>query len=158
MPRGPRPIVLMGGIKDGLLRLQPVQRAQLARALRSWPNIPVVLELKPWKETRRNRANNFLWGVVYKLIAEETGHCDEDLHEYFKKRHNGKTIDITDPLTGVVHEERIGQSTAKLLIKPFSDYIEHVMSDGADLGIVFPEPRAHEEYRDGKTPKRKHAA
>ena len=152
-PRKPKPIVLPVVIGDaGMVfsldkKANDRLRAQFVAAVKSWPHGPAELELRPFEETRRGRANRYYHGVVLKMIAEETGHTADDLHEVFKLRHNSKLV--VDPQTG--EEIRIAQSTAKLTVSEFSDYLERVMTDGAETcGIVFPEPRASEEWRDGK--------
>jgi hypothetical protein len=82
--------------------------------------------------------------VVIKLMAEESGFTKDDLHEWLKLRHNAGVVTALD--TGVMH--RVGQSTAKLSIQAFSEYLEACMVTGAEsLGISFPEPRESEEYR-----------
>jgi hypothetical protein len=52
-----------------------------------------------------------------------------------------------DPGTG--EEVRIGLTTTTLTVPQFSDFIEHVMLDGAEwCGISWPEPRKSEEWRE----------
>ena len=143
----PKPIVVQARIDRGKLILP--NRALLAAAVKRWPDMAVDVEIRPFEETRRGRANRYYRGVVLKLIAEETGHAADDLHEYFKLRHNSKLV--ADPATG--EEIKVPQSTAKLSIQAFSDYLNLVMLDGAELcGIVFPEPRKDEDWR---TPEKK---
>jgi len=150
-PKKPKPIVLPVVISDDgmVFSLDPQAntrlRAQFVAACRKWPNGPAELELRPFEETRRGRANRYYRGVVLRLIAEESGHSADDLHEYFKLRHNSKTV--ADPATG--EELKLAVSTAKLTIQAFSDYLNAVMLDGAEmLGIVFPEPRESEDWRE----------
>ena len=136
---------------EGKLAICPAQKAQLAAALKKWPDIAVDVTIAPFQETRRARANRFLFGVIYKLIAQETGHSVDDLHEYFKARHNSKVIEFLNVETGEMEERRIAQTTTKLSIQEFSDYMERVMVDGAELcGVVFPEPRESEDWRERK--------
>jgi hypothetical protein len=128
------PLVLGGRVGDGgILHLD--NRAQLDRALKhpSWQR-RVTITIAPEEERRRQRANKYYWGVVLKMMAEECGH-------------NSKLV--VEPLTG--EEVKIAQSTAKLTIPEFSVYLERVMLDGSEwLGIVFPEPSKHEEWRQDR--------
>lgn len=142
MPKRPKPLTVQARIEAGALKVP--SKAVLLAALKHWPDGPVDLELRPFEETRRGRANRYYWGVVLKLLASESGYTADDLHEIFKLRHNSKLV--ADPVTG--EEIRIGQSTATLPIQSFSDYLERVILDGAEVyGMTFPEPRESEEYR-----------
>jgi hypothetical protein len=149
----PRPLILSCAKGDGKLfigdgsdRDDQRQRRILAAAIKHLPDGPYELEIRPFEETRRSRANRYLWGCVYKFMAEEMGQSAADVHEIEKLRHNSKLV--IDPANG--EEIRIAQSTSKLTVQEFSQYIDRVMLDGAEfLGITFPEPRASEEYRDG---------
>jgi hypothetical protein len=136
------PLTVSGRVVDGVLHLD--SRKFMDAALRSWGG-RVTVTIAPEEERRRNRANRYYHGVVLKMMAEESGHSADDLHELMKLRHNSKIV--VDPLTG--EETKIGQSTAKLTIPEFSIYLERVMLDGAEwLGIAFPEPRRDEEWRE----------
>ncbi len=106
----------------------------------------VKVTLEPEIERRRARANRYYWGVVLKMMAEETGHTPDQIHEFMKIRHNSSKATITDPLTG--EEVLLPQSTAKLSIADFSVYLERVMLFAAEwLGIVFPDPTPAEDWR-----------
>lgn len=158
MKAKPRVIVVPVVIQDGTLvfALEPRAhrrlRAQFAAAIKGWPNGPAELTLEPFEDTRRARANRYLFGPVYSLILEAmagrvTPALKRDLHEAMKRRHNPQTA--TDPVTG---EEFIyGGSTRTLTVEAFSNFLEAVMLDGAEaFGVVFPEPRATEEWRQGE--------
>lgn len=157
MARKPKPIILPVVIGDeGMVfsldkRANGRLRAQFVAAVKSWPHGAAELELRPFESSRSSRANRFYWGVILKLMAAESGHTAEDLHEVEKMRHLSKVVEIVNPQTGEVEEMRIAGSTARLTISEFSDYMERVMLDGAEMfGIVFPEPTKAEEWRDGK--------
>lgn len=102
--------------------------------------------------TRSEQAHKYYFGVVLKLIAAETGHSIDDLHEVFKAEWNSKTVLWTDPATGEMTERRIPQTTTKLKVSDFYQYVEEVRFYAAEsLGIVTPEPDP--EYwkkREGK--------
>jgi hypothetical protein len=144
MPKPKRPLTLGGRVVGGVLHLD--SRNLFDAALKSWDG-RVTVTIAPEEERRRARANRYMWGCVLKLMAEESGHSVDDLHELMKLRHNSKLV--VDPLTG--EETKIGQSTAKLTIPEFSVYLERVMLDGAEwLGITFPQPRRDEEWRQDR--------
>lgn len=88
--------------------------------------------IEPLKRRRTMSANRYLW-VIYDLIAEHTGHTSEDIHEamklqYLKKRWitlKGRNVEVPG-------------STKLLDTYEFSIYLERVMAEAADLGIVIP--------------------
>ena len=145
-----RPVRMEDGkllLGDGTERSESLQRRLLAGAYKHLPNGPYTLTLAPFEETRRAKANAFLWAVVYKLIAQESGYTTDQVHDLMKVRHNHRLM--TDPETG--EEIRVGQTTTKLTVQAFGDYIERVMLDGAEWwGISFPEPRKAEDWREGR--------
>jgi hypothetical protein len=140
----PKPLIVQARIESGELKVP--SRKFLLAALKGWPDCAVDLEIRPFEETRRARANRYYFGVVLKMMSADSGYTKDELHDLFKLRHN--SVEMTDPITGEI--VRVGKSTAKLKIKPFSDYLEAVMLDGAEQwGMTFPEPRSSEEYREG---------
>jgi len=138
----PKPLIVQARVEGGELKV-PTRKFLLA-ALKGWPDMAVDLEIRPFEETRRARANRYYWGVVLKMMAAESGHSAEDLHEQMKMRHNSRMVaDFAGDL------RRLPASTTKMTVAEFSTYIEAVMLDGAEyLGLTFPEPRASEEYRE----------
>jgi hypothetical protein len=139
------PLVLGGRVVDGHVHLDSPKFYRVA--LPKWEGLRVRVTVEQEAETRRQQANRFYWGVVLKLMAEESGHTADELHELGKLRHNSKVV--VDPFTG--EETKIAQSTAKLSVADFGVYLERVMLDGAEwLGITFPEPRKDEDWRTEK--------
>lgn len=144
MAKTPKPITVQAYTDDGLLHIEPHVKRQMAAAMKRWPNLPVEITIAPFEQTRRARANRYYWGVVLKLMATEMEQSADDIHEIEKMRHNSKIV--TDPATG--EDMKVAQSTAKLKVSEFSDYLERVMLDGSEyLGIVFPEPTPAEDWR-----------
>jgi len=138
----PKPLIVQARVEGGELKV-PTRKFLLA-ALKGWPDMAVDLEIRPFEETRRARANRYYWGVVLKMMAAESGDTVEDMHDQMKLRHNSK---MAVSVTG--QDIRIAQSTTKLKVGEFSAYLEKVMLDGATfLGLTFPEPRPSEEYRE----------
>ena len=151
MPKAPKPLVrsvrMEGGklyLSDGTEHGENRARKLLAAALKHLPDGAYDWEIRPFAQTRSLKANAWLWGVCYKLIAEETGHSPEEIHELMRLRHNSKRI--AHPETG--EEIQVPVSTTKLTIEEFSVYIDRVMLDGAEwCGIMWPEPRPSEDWR-----------
>ena len=138
MKRGDKrkPIVVPGTIRDGVIEFRPPSVAL-------WPDGEVDITFAQREDTRHARANRYYWGVVLKLMSKESGTPAEDLHELMKMRHNFTFV--VDP-NG--EEIKVAQSTAHKTVAEFSDYLEKVMLDGSEwLGIIFPEPRAEDDWR-----------
>jgi len=142
--KAPKAITVQAYTDSGVLHIEKHVRAQMAAAVKRWPNLPVEITIAPFEQTRRARANRYYWGVVLKMMAVEMQQSADDIHEIEKMRHNSKLV--FDPASG--EEVKVAQSTAKLKVQEFSDYLERVMLDGSEyLGIVFPEPTPSEDWR-----------
>lgn len=68
------------------------------------------LIIRKKKKSRSNNQNRYLWGVVYKMIADETGHSSDEVHEHVRwrfLRKHGKleTVRSTPDLSTVEMEK-----------------------------------------------------
>jgi hypothetical protein len=137
-----KPLVLLCAKRDGTLwygngtaKDDTRQRKLLKAAITHLPEGAYELTIKPVDQTRRSQANRYYWGVVLRMMAEESGHGANELHDLMKLRHNGQVI--TDITTG--EEVTVGRTTRTLTVAQFSAYLEAVMLDGAEyLGLTFP--------------------
>lgn len=89
------------------------------------------VDINPWKKMRSHRQNRYMWGVVYKLIADHTGYSADEIHQLMKEM--------------FLQYDRNGhiflKSTRKLSTKDFEQYLEDIRRFAAtDLGIHIPEP------------------
>lgn len=110
--------------------------AVVTAALKTWSG-RVMVRFEPEEETRRLRANRFLFGVVYRAIAEETQQDVETIHEHCKALFNSEVRSVVSPATGEVLEQRINRTTTKLTVEAFHDFTEQVILWAAEfLGIV----------------------
>jgi hypothetical protein len=144
-----RPVRIDGGVlclSDGTERGEKLARRLLAGALKHLPDGPYELEVRPFEETRRARANAFYW-VFLTQWSKVNGHTKDELHEIARMRHNSKVVEVVDPATGEVEDVRIGMTTAKLSIEAFSEYLERVMVDAAEMDGFVMEPKPHEDWR-----------
>src|SRR5690348_222237 len=82
---------------------------------------------------RSHSQNRFLWGVVYRAIAEETGHSTEEVHEYCKNQFLPKMFVV---INNVEIESR--KSTTQLTTAEFSEFLDRCTSLAGELGIVLP--------------------
>lgn len=137
------PLVLSGRIRDGALHLDAPRFFKAA--LPKWEGTRVTVTVAPEVERRRERANRYYRGVVLKMMADESGHTADELHELMKLRH--LPAKVVDPITG--DERTYGRSTTKLTVAEFSLFLEAAMLDGAEwLGLTFPQPRREDEWRE----------
>ncbi len=84
---------------------------------------------------RSNQQNKYYWGAVLPVIAQETGHTEEELHEIYKRMFlPRKTIKYKD------HEYPVPGSTTDCDISDFTAYVERVRAEAATLGINVPAP------------------
>lgn len=87
----------------------------------------VIEDTKPKRSGQQNR---LLW-MYYKLIAEETGHSPEEIHEIMKRK-------FLEPDILVWKEERMRvPASTKALNK--SDFSEYIMRIEAETGIQCPD-------------------
>lgn len=108
--------------------------------------VRVIVEKE--RGTRSRRANNYLWGVVYPLIAEYMGETPEDVHEIMRSKFlRTKRIWRGGELT-------ILKSTTQLTSLEFGEYVERIIQEAAGLGISIPiadkEYRVHEQFPESR--------
>lgn len=104
----------------------------------------LVLDLKRHKNKRSIPQNSYLWGVVYKVIAEELGYDESDIHEYCKEKFLPKR-ELTNKITGEIFEAK--ESTSKMDKEKFSKYIESILKWASiELNIYVPESNSFASY------------
>ena len=74
------------------------------------------LIIKNHKRTRSNQQNRYYWGVIIRIIADETGHSDNEVHEHMKwrflRKRGGKLETV--------------RSTTDLSTSEFEEYTENI--------------------------------
>lgn len=106
--------------------------------LRTLPE-EVELVVKAIKESRSQSQNKYYWGVVVKIVADETGHSSEDIHDYLRTRLLQKWITI-ETKEGT-REVCIVRSTTSLDTKEFCDYVSFCRQWASmELGVFIPDP------------------
>lgn len=87
---------------------------------------------------RRQRSlpqNSWYWGVVLPVIAHETGHSAEELHEIFKR------MFLTRKIIKYRNKDfQLPGTTTDLNTMEFSEYVERVRAEAALMGINIPDP------------------
>ena len=102
-----------------------------------------VVTVEREKSKRSNNANAYLWGVVYKLISEHTGHSENELHSIYSRMflppkfitYNGKEIKLP---TGTSNLDKL----------EFMKFTDQVIAEASSMGIVIPPPDTQKEEFD----------
>ena len=110
---------LLGEVINHNLELE--KSWETIEALKKLNGKRVKVTIKEWKNTRRNRANRYYWGVVipavYQAFAENgiklINH--EQAHEAMRNRF------LLEEVEGL--DYRVPKTTTKMTITEFSDYI-----------------------------------
>ena len=121
-----------GAIVDGRLVLDNPRWFKGMIQLHDDCKVMVVVERR--KKSKSKEQLGYLWGVVYPLITEHTGHTPEELHEIFKskflrRRMLWRGTDITT-VNGTQ-----GLSTGEM-----AEFTSKVILEANELGIAIPEP------------------
>ena len=91
-----------------------------------------ILDEKPVRSIPQNK---YYWGVVVKMIAEDTGNEPAYLHEELKKEFNPRAVIIKGDV------KLIGGPTSELKRKAFAQYMDAIKVWAMEfLGIRIPEP------------------
>jgi hypothetical protein len=91
--------------------------------------------------TRSDSQNNYLWGVVYKVISDYNGDTVNSLHEYFKR-----TLLPPQFIKVMGKEIKIPASTTKLNKSEFAEYVMRIGAEVAPLGVIIPSPEKDEAH------------
>ena len=114
--------------------------------LKQFEGLHIILEIFDREDIRSLNANAFYWGHVLEVIREYCGygiHEKNQLHEHFKEKHIEPEIKISiDPKTKEKTRMIVTGSTAKMSRKRFTEFLDAVIQEGAELGCVFDDPEA----------------
>lgn len=110
----------------------------------------VTITIEQERDRRSAAANRYYWGVVIKLIAEETGQSEMDIHDDLRDRFLRKTITYTDKRTGLIHEREFSRGSSGLTVSEFYEFVEHARLFAAEFfGMRIPDPdREYRQQRD----------
>lgn len=128
-----------GELRHGKLLVRSWER--FATAFRRNKDGPVVIRVERVTATRSQQANAYLWGVVYRLMAEETGHEPEDIHDDMCLRFLTKRLTWVNEQTGEVEERDVPGRSRSLDVNEFYTFVEKVRLFAAEwLGLTIPDP------------------
>ena len=106
--------IFYGVVKDGKIVLDtPVMRRRFEDRLRQLNDKKIQLSLTKYTKRRSLNQNNYYWGAIIPMIADQVGMLDEDVHDalrmMFLKDHTKKLETI--------------KSTAELSMGEFAEYL-----------------------------------
>ena len=100
----------------------------------------VEVIIRKARSKRTVKQNNYYFGVVLKIIAEESGSWDEkkyttnDLHAFFRSEFLSRRVDIFGKMRTII------RSTTDLNTKEFTEYIRQIkMFAASTLDIFIPD-------------------
>ena len=92
------------------------------------------LTFRLFKAKRSTEQNARYWAIVG-IIASDTGHTADEIHEFCKREFLGFTV-----VSVLDREVEVVKSTANLKTKAFAEYCERVESWAAtDMGVRLPQ-------------------
>lgn len=128
----------LGEVKNNQLIIY--QHDLLNKQLKNLNGKKVALTIRQLTASRERseQQNKYYWGVVLKIISEETGNSPQDLHDYYKNKYLSGSKEVFFEKISFCH------STTKLSYKKFSEYLEKIKNEVAlpqpeGMGIYIPD-------------------
>jgi hypothetical protein len=107
----------------------PGQFERITKALK--PGVRQEVTIKPYRPNRSNAQNAYMWGVVYKILSEETGYTEEEVHQLMTEMF----------LSYTKNGKKFVKSTTKLKTVPMEDYLSKIrMWASMELNCYIPLP------------------
>jgi hypothetical protein len=128
----------LGTITGGELHVH--DRAGFAQAIARFAEgvVTVTIESSTEQAFRSTQANRFMWRV-FTLIAEDTGHTKEDIHDWMCAMFLSHTIEVVDPVTGEVQSLPVTRGTSKLSPAAHAEFLDRVILwSGEFLSLEIP--------------------
>ena len=101
------------------------------------PEIRHIMTITEFRNNRSANQNAYMWGVVYKMIAEETGFFPDEVHQEMGKQF----------LSYENHGKQFVKSTTKLNTKDMEIYLQRVrMLASEELDLTIPLPNEPDQF------------
>lgn len=124
--------VTHGSIKDGKLVLNNDHYfLGMIHGFEDTPNVRIVIEKERGNKT--NAQLRYLYGVVYLLMSDHTGMSIEEIDAAMKARYLKTKMQWRGGELTVIRDKR------NLTSDEMSEFIQSVMIEAADLGVVVPQ-------------------
>lgn len=139
-------MIFFTDIKQG--KTQKNIAALIAKCLRSFEGKRVQITIEKFKSKRSDR-QNALWWVYMAILANETGHTKEEIHELCKGMFLKTPLELVNKVTGEVHKMESRKPTTTTLTKDeFSDLIAQLQYWASDfLNVYLPSPDEQTEFQ-----------
>ncbi len=122
-----------GQIDFGHIKIDNIDDFNLYLKTLEGKRVDVII--RKYRKNRTENANRYLWGVVYKLIADELGYSTDEIHALLKGMFLKKAVFIKQKRYDVI------RSTANLTTDEFSEYIESCKRFASqELSVMIPDP------------------
>lgn len=119
------PVVIQKG------QMKMPNRLKFEKFVQSKRDGDYILSVKKKKKYRSDQQNKYLWGVIYKIISDETGYLDEEVHAHLARKF---LLDRSGKIP-------VPKSTTELSTMEFEEYTENCRRWGAkELGLNIPLP------------------
>lgn len=123
--------------------IKPKSPRNYQNALTIFDGKEVVIEIGIPSKVRSNNQNNYLWGVPYRMIAEETGDDAESIHNFLRNEFLSEPGNVVNKV----------KSTSKLSTTEFNTYVDNIIKWAAEfLSMYIPLPNEMEFYGEAKRP------
>ena len=127
---------LIATVKQGKPQFSEDQRKKLKKEFTAREGRLVQIAIGDIEKGRSAQQNKYLWGVVYKILADELGYTTEEVHEICRYKFlPRKYVNLGD------EEIETRKSTTKLSTVEFEAYTERIRAFCAtELQIIVPLP------------------
>lgn len=127
---------LVAIVQDGSPALSEGQRDRMAAFYARRDGKYVQVSIREQGRPRSLNQNAYMWGVVYQMIADETGHTTEEVHEFCKMKF------LPRKFVAIAGDEySITKSTATLSTDEMEEYLTQVRVFAAtELSLTIPLP------------------
>ena len=119
------------------------ERSRYVAFVQSQP-LPLDASVSPWKATRSNKQNAYLWRAIYQPLVEAAGHSKDKWHEYFCGERWGW---VEGKLPGGRTENRPARTTTTgldgkrsvLKADEFHDFVKFLEAELSGMGVFIAE-------------------
>jgi hypothetical protein len=129
-------VSVIAEVKNNRPQLSEYQRTKINKAFAIGNGKVMQITVSDIKKERSNNQNAYYWGVLIRILSDETGQEADDLHEHFRDRF------LTKNFIHIGGEEKeVAKSTKKLSTNEFEEYQEKIRAFAAEeLSIIIPLP------------------
>lgn len=123
-------IIFPAKVENG--RIKVIDHPKFVEYLRGLEGKIIELIAREPKKIRSNNQNSYMWGVVYKILSEYTGHTKDEIHDAMRRMFLANPNDIL----------KIPRSTTTLSTKEMEEYLASIRqwAAGEPLNCSIPEP------------------